>query len=175
MTPPRHRVPWTPRERAWLARVWGVLARETISDRLGRTWVAIVYAAKQMGLRGGVPQGRESIQASAQRTGFDGTTLAALLSRRGVHLVRGYGRDARRAAHVHLMHVDPDAVDAAIRAEMQLETLSHAWTRYRGKITRDGLRAALVAAGLVEPTRERRLKLRMDPKSVDAAVARWRA
>src|SRR5690606_39900248 len=62
---------WSPEEDDRLRLLWeGLATVPSIARELGRTPRAVYRRAHEIGLQRGVPQGFESIEASARRTGF---------------------------------------------------------------------------------------------------------
>lgn len=164
------RAHWTRRENAILVREWHDVQPRTLRRKLpGRTWCAIAEHAKLLGLPLGIPQGHVSIKEAARRAGYAMPTLRALLVRQGVPMHARCESSARRSQVRR--YVEWEACMRAIQADLRMETLTQA--AERTQFSAQWLREILRAAGIYRA--ERGERPRLDPATVDAALAARRA
>lgn len=149
--------PWSSSELDTLRREWHEVGERTLRGKLrGRTWIAIRAVARELGLPFGVPQGCESVRASAARNGYDDETFRRVLQDAGVRVRACYRGDYR--GDVRAFYVEIDEADRAVAMRASTETITGAARRLG--ITPRWLWCMLMRVGLRDPVREARGSVR---------------
>lgn len=164
------KVRWTAEDDRRIQMLWGEKTVRSIAARLNRTPAAISLRAYRLGLRGGAPDGMESMKAASRRTGFHATTLREILSAFRVAMrvpmsISGV-RSPRRV-------VDVDDVNDAVGAWLKMEVVNNAAARHGLSFVR--LSGWLEASGREMPARPRgNRRWRVPTETIDAVVAERR-
>lgn len=162
---------WTPAELATLRKNWHVVGARTLRHKLRRhTWAGICQRAARLGLRTGVPQGFETLDAACARLGYYRPTLRRILAWAGVDVVRRYpGKEMRGGGRPTI--VETDAATEAVEAWLRTETVKHG-AEARG-VSHQSLWHWLIKAGVIA-RQSRRVPHRVPSEVLDRVVA-WRA
>lgn len=168
----RVRLVWTREELCLLRNEWQELTPRTLAAKLKRhTWAAIRERASRLRLGPSKPQGFESLHQASRRTNYSRLTLRRILDAHGIESRSPYAK-----VHAHgktvVRYYDPDDVDAAIAAELRLESITYAATRFG--MSRYKLMGWLAADGVIEADARKRLCVgaRLDPAAVNAVCAK---
>ena len=164
---------WTTREDRVLTMEWGDVGARVLRSKLpGRSWVAILSRVVRLGL-GSPAQGRVSLVFAAKVCGYSYPVFKRILFAQGVvyHHHPGGRLAAKRVQHRYLVDLDEarEAVARHLAADTR-ETLRQAADRVG--LTPRQVEDRLKRAGLL-PKAVRGSALRVDPSSVDRAVAAW--
>ncbi len=144
---------WSNDELETLRREWHEVGERTLRSKLrGRTWIAIRATARKLGLPFGVPQGCESVRASAARNGYSDETFRRVLRDADVRVRACYRGDYR--GDVRTFYVEIDEADRAVAARASTETITGA-ARRLGIVPR-WLWFMLTRVGLRDPARSAR-------------------
>lgn len=114
---------WSQDDLRQLRRLWGESDVAEIARALGRPPLSVYWKGRTIGLPAGLPQGTESLDAAAKRTGFATKQLRAILRRAHVRIRPWMSRPGKPRT---FGAVDPDAVDQAVEAFLELEVVNQA-------------------------------------------------
>lgn len=157
---------WTKTEDRRLLMLWGELPLAKIAEALDRAIHGVYWRAGAIGLRRGIPQGKESVSAAAKRTGFCAETLKRMLLGASVPIHRGMSINARR-----FDVVDPAEVDRVVDEWNETEIVSHAARRLG--VHRGTLVAWLEESKIEMPRHPGAKRIwRLPTKIIDAVVAK---
>lgn len=169
--------PWKYSEEdiATIRLAWGSVPISLIAKKVNRRPATVYwYAIQKLGLRAGIPQGYESIQQAAERTGYSPSAMRNMLRADGHQIIKrptsGVKPPAhgKRCAHSMMMAETYD-VDSAVEWFTSSETLEEA-SRRTG-YSRTAVRRYLAIAGVeVVPRVAKRLYHRFLRADVDRAV-----
>lgn len=164
---------WTKAEDSRLSVMWDLgIGLTVMAADIGRTEIALLGRAAHVGLKTGVPDGFESLWASAVRTGFDNTGCLRRVLRWAGVVIHGT-RSERRCRGVNRRHyVEPSEVDAAMNLWLSTETL-HGAARTRG-IRANTLRRWLLCCGAIEERTGPKTHRRVPTEVIDRVVAQHR-
>lgn len=144
---------WTGEEDRLVRLMWGEDTLRVIGQTIGRSAKAVALRAYKLGLPSR-PEGYESLQRAAERSGYSAGALVKLLDGAGVKqappLSRGLaGR--RGSSHRHYRVED---VDEVVAARLDLETVRE-WSARAGHVY-ETVRRWMVDAGHVPPSGKKR-------------------
>lgn len=143
------------------------LSVTAIARRLSRTPLTTYWRARKLGLRCGCPEGFEYLNAAAERTGYERSTLTNILTWAGVTTHRSMARPTKAAAY-RFRIVDPMDVDDAIARWHETEPLETAARRVG--VEAELLRRRLRAAGVPEERRAPKAHWRVRQEDVERAL-----
>lgn len=161
---------WSAKDREALRMGWGEVSIAELAAKLGRSRRSTFDRGVRMGLKAGCPAHREYVQAAADRTGFHLTTMRRILKWARIVPVPAPTYPAKRPTI--RTTVDPYAVDEAVKAWLQTETLAAA-----GRARDISPHRIWIALGrLPKPPKRRRHRRhwRLSPEVIDAALAERR-
>lgn len=151
--------------------MWGHHDQDEIASVLQRTPRAVFMRARHLGIGGGYPQGFESLQACADRCGFDIKTMRRVLN---AHRVPIHRAPSIRGSSLHAM-VEPHRADEAVRAWCRMETMAQAGRRLGidGWVVKRHLEAAAARGEIELPAHTHKKHWRVPRTMVDAVFASW--
>lgn len=162
---------WTAKDLNTLRMMWGHHDQNEIAALLGRSPRAVFMRARAMGIGGGYPQGFESLQACADRCGFELVTMRRILN---AHRVPIHRAPSLRGSTLHAM-VEPYRADEAVAAWFTHETLQQAGRRYGmdGWLLLRHLRAAEARGEISLPDHTKNRHWRIPRATVDKVMLTW--
>lgn len=168
---PKTKFRWTSKDSDTLLMMWGHHSQEEIARALQRSPRAVFMRAREMGIGGGYPQGFESLQACADRCGFDIKTMRKVLNAHRVPIQRA---PSIKGSSLHAM-VEPHRADEAVAAWCKLETLQQAGRRLGldGWLVRRHLAAAEQRGEITLPEHCRKRHWRIPREIVDRVMTTW--
>lgn len=148
--PSRHGCDWTREDDALLAREWGDISGDLLGEKLGRSEIACIRRAHELGLpRASESAGRESIAAIGRRLGLSGWAVCVLLREGGwtVHPLAPATQSTRRRRPKR--GADPSVAEVLCTLRTTRACSLRQWDMERGA---EGTAVRLLAAaGLPRP------------------------
>ncbi len=128
----RHRQRWTPAEDALLLREWGELSSRVLRERLGRTGMAILARAKDLGLPPASARAAPLSEAG-RRLGISGITAQRFAESCGIRLDRRACCVVRETCSVLRLGCDVDQLEALYAQRVRRVLSVGEWCRSRGR------------------------------------------